>query len=110
MYNNNNNQNQAQNQNQSTNKVEVPEARAALDNMKYENAGELGINLKQGYNGDLPSRQAGSIGGYMVNPLLPAAQYLTLMTAAPISFMRTRENMRSERLEVRYNINLTVAV
>ena len=110
MYNNNNNQNQAQNQNQSTNKVEVPEARAALDNMKYEIAGELGINLKQGYNGDLPSRQAGSIGGYMVNPLLPAAQYLTLMAAAPISFTRTRENIRSEHLEICYNINLTVAV
>ena len=110
MYNNNNNQNQAQNQNQSTNKVEVPEARAALDNMKYEIAGELGINLKQGYNGDLPSRQAGSIGGYMVNPLLPAAQYLTLMTAAPISFTRTRENIRSEHLEICYSINLTVAV
>ena len=89
MYNNNNNQNQAQNQNQSTNKVEVPEARAALDNMKYEIAGELGINLKQ---------------------LLPAAQYLTLMTAAPISFTRTRENMRSEHLEICYSINLTVAV
>ena len=74
MYNNNNNQNQAQNQNQSTNKVEVPEARAALDNMKYEIAGELGINLKQGYNGDLPSRQAGSIGGYMVKRLIEQAQ------------------------------------
>ena len=34
----------------------VPEARQALDNMKYEIAGELGLNLKQGYNGDLPSR------------------------------------------------------
>ena len=44
----------------------VPEARQALEDMKYEIAGELGINLKQGYNGDLPSRQAGSIGGYMV--------------------------------------------
>ena len=88
----------------------VPEARQALEDMKYEIAGELGINLKQGYNGDLPSRQAGSIGGYMVNPLLPAAQYLTLMTAAPISFTRTRENMRSEHLEICYNINLTVAV
>ena len=110
MYNNNQNQAQGQNQNQSTNKIEVPESRAALDNMKYEIAGELGINLKQGYNGDLPSRQAGSIGGYMVNPLLPAAQYLTLMTAAPISFTRTRENMRSEHLEICYNINLTVAV
>ena len=70
MYNNNNNQNQAQNQNQSTNMVEVPEARAALDNMKYEIAGELGINLKQGYNGDLPSRQAGYIGGYMVKRMI----------------------------------------
>ena len=92
------------------NKSVVPEAKEALNRFKMEAANEVGVNLKQGYNGDLPSRQAGSIGGYMVNPLLPAAQYLTLMTAAPISFMRTRENMRSERLEVRYNINLTVAV
>ena len=38
--------------------------------MKYEIAGELGINLKQGYNGDLPSRQAGSIGGYMVKRMI----------------------------------------
>ena len=53
-----------------TNRVNVPEARQALDNMKYENAGELGINLKQGYNGDLPSRQAGSIGGYMVKRMI----------------------------------------
>ena len=94
----------------SSNKHVVPEAREGLDRFKMEAANEVGVNLKQGYNGDLPSRQAGSIGGYMVNPLLPAAQYLTLMTAAPISFMRTRENMRSERLEVRYNINLTVAI
>ena len=41
-----------------SNRANVPEARAALDNMKYEIASELGINLKQGYNGDLPSRQA----------------------------------------------------
>ena len=50
----------------SSNRVNVPEARAALDNMKYGIASELGINLKQGYNGDLLSRQAGYIGGYMV--------------------------------------------
>ena len=49
-----------------SNRANVPEARAALDNMKFEIANELGINLKQGYNGDLPSRQAGYIGGYMV--------------------------------------------
>ena len=52
----------------------VPEARAALENMKYEIAGELGINLKQGYNGDLPSRQAGYLGGYMVKRLIEQAE------------------------------------
>ena len=54
-----------------SNRANVPEARAALDNMKYEIASELGINLKQGYNGDLPSRQAGYIGGYMVKNVRP---------------------------------------
>ena len=58
------------NQNSSQQKVNVPEARAALDNMKFEIASELGINLKQGYNGDLPSRQAGYIGGYMVKRMI----------------------------------------
>ena len=53
-----------------SNRANVPEARAALDNMKYEIASELGINLKQGYNGDLPSRQAGYIGGYMVKRMI----------------------------------------
>ena len=67
MYQNNQNQN-------NSNQAMVPEARQALDNMKYEIAGELGINLKQGYNGDLPSRQAGSIGGYMVKRLIEQAE------------------------------------
>jgi len=58
------------NQNSSQQTASVPEARAALDNMKYEIASELGINLKQGYNGDLPSRQAGYIGGYMVKRMI----------------------------------------
>ena len=62
------------NQNSSQQKVNVPEARAALDNMKFEIASELGINLKQGYNGDLPSRQAGYIGGYMVKRLIEQAE------------------------------------
>ena len=56
------------------NRQMVPEARQALDDMKFEIAGELGINLKQGYNGDLPSRQAGSIGGYMVKRLIEQAE------------------------------------
>ena len=58
----------------SSNRVSVPEAKGALNNMKYEIAGELGINLKQGYNGDLPSRQAGYIGGYMVKRLIEQAE------------------------------------
>lgn len=56
--------------NGSSNKVNVPEAREALNNMKFEIARELGVNLKQGYNGDLPSRQAGYIGGYMVKKMI----------------------------------------
>ena len=56
------------------NRQMVPEARQALDDMKFEIARELGINLKQGYNGDLPSRQAGSIGGYMVKRLIEQAE------------------------------------
>lgn len=52
----------------------VPEAKGALNQMKYEIASELGINLKQGYNGDLPSRQAGYIGGYMTKRLVEQAE------------------------------------
>ena len=53
-----------------TSRPEVPQARDALNNMKYEIARELGINLKQGYNGDLTSAQAGSIGGEMVKKMI----------------------------------------
>ena len=68
-----------------SNRINVPEARGALDNMKYEIANELGINLKQGYNGDLPSRQAGYIGGYMTNILLPGRRSQSaLSTAFPV--------------------------
>ena len=63
-----------QNTANSSNRVSVPEAKGALNNMKYEIAGELGINLKQGYNGDLPSRQAGYIGGYMTKRLIEQAE------------------------------------
>ena len=62
------------NQNSSQQKVNVPEARAALDNMKFEIARELGINIKQGYNGDLTSRENGYVGGYMVRRLIEQAE------------------------------------
>lgn len=51
-----------------------PQAKAALDKFKYEVAGEVGVNLKQGYNGDLTSKQAGSIGGQMVKKLIAQAE------------------------------------
>ena len=54
----------------SNNKNVVPEARAALDKFKMEAAAEVGVNLKQGYNGDLTSREAGSVGGQMVKPMI----------------------------------------
>jgi len=53
-----------------SNKSLVPEARRALDQFKVEAANEVGVNLKQGYNGDLTSKQAGSIGGQMVKKMI----------------------------------------
>ena len=52
------------------NKLNIPEARAAMDKFKMEAASEVGVNLKNGYNGDLTSRQAGSIGGQMVKKMI----------------------------------------
>ena len=54
----------------SKNKVNVPEAKAALNKFKMEAANEVGVNLNQGYNGDLTARQAGSIGGQMVKKMI----------------------------------------
>ena len=54
----------------SRSKVNVPEAKAALDKFKMQAASEVGVNLKEGYNGDLTSRQAGSIGGQMVKKMV----------------------------------------
>ena len=52
----------------------VPEATEALNKFKYEVASEVGVNLKQGYNGDLSSRDAGRIGGNMVRKLVETAE------------------------------------
>ena len=56
--------------NSSNNRVIVPEAREALNRFKMEAANEVGVNLKQGYNGDLTSKQAGSVGGQMVKKMI----------------------------------------
>jgi len=60
--------------NNSTGRHAVPEARAAMDQMKYEVANEIGVPLKQGYNGDLTSAQNGYVGGYMVKKMIEAQQ------------------------------------
>ncbi len=58
----------------SSNGVVVPQARAAMDKFKMEAANEVGVQLKEGYNGDLTSRQAGSIGGQMVKKMIEKAE------------------------------------
>ena len=56
----------------STNNLVNPNARDAMDRFKMEAASQVGVNLKQGYNGDLTSKQAGSIGGQMVRKMIEA--------------------------------------
>lgn len=60
--------------NSGSNRMEVPEAKAAMDRFKTEVASELGVPLKEGYNGDLTSAQAGSIGGEMVKKMIRAQE------------------------------------
>ena len=95
------NQNGTQNSssNSKSNSINVPEARAAMDNMKFEIASELGINLKPGYNGDLPSRQAGYIGGYMVKNVLPIRPRVRAFDHRIVN---------GHRGEVRYKVRLVV--
>ena len=83
----------------SKNKVVVPEAQAALDKFKMEAASEVGVNLKEGYNGDLTSRQAGSIGGQMVNNMTPVRT---------MKFERKSRIANGHRISIKYTYNLTV--
>ena len=58
------------NNNTNSNKINVPEARAAMEQFKFEVANEIGVPLKKGYNGDLTSAQIGYVGGYMVKKMI----------------------------------------
>ena len=60
--------------NTSSNKAVVPEAKGALNRFKYEVANELGVPLTDGYNGNLTSKQYGSVGGYMVKKMIEAQE------------------------------------
>jgi len=61
--------------NKNSNNYVVPQAKAAMEQFKMEAANEVGVTLNKGYNGDLTSRQAGSIGGQMVNLMMPEQQW-----------------------------------
>ena len=60
--------------NNSSNKINVPEAKEAMNRMKMEVASELGVPLSDGYNGNLTSAQNGSVGGYMVKKMIESQQ------------------------------------
>ena len=62
------------NSNSGTNQMAVPQAKEAMNRFKQEGASEIGVPLKDGYNGDLTSRQNGSVGGYMVKKMIEAQE------------------------------------
>ena len=82
-----------------TNKINVPEARAAMDKFKMEAAAEAGVNLKEGYNGDLSSREAGSVGGQMVKNVCPIRI---------VRFIRKDRTAVGHAVEVRYIAGISV--
>ena len=82
-----------------SNKLNVPQARAAMDKFKMEAASEVGVNLKEGYNGDLTSREAGSVGGQMVKKLR------TVRTA---NFTRKDRTAVGHEIKVRYIAGIMV--
>ena len=83
----------------SNNQINILEAREAMDKFKMEAASEVGVNLKQGYNGDLTSREAGSVGGQMVKKMS------TVRTA---NFTRKDRTAMGHEIEVRYIAGIMV--
>jgi len=79
------------------NRIIVPEAKDAMNRFKMESANEVGVNLKQGYNGDLTSRQAGSVGGQMVNKMC---------TIRNLSYTRASRTVAGHSTVVRYTAGL----
>ena len=82
-----------------SNQINVPEARQAMNALKQEVASELGINLKQGYNGDIAAKDAGHIGGNMVKKMCP------IRTA---TYARTCITAAGRKVMVRYVVSIAV--
>ena len=85
--------------NSNSNKIMVPNAREAMNKFKMEAANEVGVNLKQGYNGDLTSKQAGSVGGQMVKKMKPIRS---------MSFERGDRTAMGHRVTVTYRWQVRV--
>ena len=83
----------------SSNKIVVPAARDAMDRFKMEAASDVGVTLKQGYNGDISARQAGSIGGQMVKNVWTTR---TTKVARPCLFERKNRIVNGHKVTVRY--------
>ena len=77
----------------------VPEAKEALNRFKMEAASEVGVNLEQGYNGDLTSKQAGSIGGQMVNVMCPVRL---------VQVNRTNWSQKQQNLNLKYEFYIAI--
>lgn len=82
-----------------SNKLNVPEAKAAMNKFKMEAANEVGVNLKEGYNGNLTSREAGSVGGQMVKKMTPTRT---------VKFTRNDRTSVGHVAEVKYIAAITV--
>ena len=81
------------------NQINVPQAREAMDKFKMQAAQEMGVNLKQGYNGDLTSREAGSVGGQMVKKMWPVRS---------VNYTRADRTAIGHELKVRYIATITI--
>ena len=81
------------------NRINVPEAREAMDKFKMEAANEVGVDLKEGYNGHLTSREAGSVGGQMVKKM---------STVRQTKFLRADRTAPGHQVEIQYIASLTI--
>jgi hypothetical protein len=82
-----------------SNRINIPEAREAMDKFKMEAANEVGVNLKQGYNGDLTSRQVGSVGGQMVKKMTPMRN---------VSFLRKSRVSDGHLVTIQYIVGIRI--
>ena len=83
----------------SNNQINIPQAREAMDKFKMQAASEVGVNLTNGYNGHLTSREAGSVGGQMVKKMTPIRT---------MSFVRADRTAIGHQVEITYIANVTI--